>query len=405
MTDCLDLERFIERAVTGRVGSLFQPDIDARKRDINDRVAGRSILVIGGAGTIGSEFIRSLLPYGPSRVVVIDTNENGLTELVRDLRSSYETRIPEDLRTYPIDFGGRIFERFVRREGPFEVVACFAARKHVRSEKDVYSIEEMIETNVTKTRRLLDMLDSRPPERLFSVSTDKAANPANVLGASKKLMEMVLLAHADRFHVTTARFANVAFSNGSLLDGFLARLRRRQPLSSPSDVRRWFVSPRESGDLCLLAATLGNPGDVFFPKLGRESLKTFAEIALALVRELGLEPKIFDNEHDARKSAAMMPDSPTSWPVYLFQSDTSGEKPEEEFVTATEQPDLQSFRSVGVIHRGVVPTARDVDRFLGRLNKAFDQDVVEKAKVLALLGEILPDFQHVEKGKSLDQRM
>jgi len=262
-----DLNAFIAQHVTERSTSLFEADLAANHALLQSRINGRSVLVIGGAGTIGASFVRALLRFKPAKLYVVDINENGLTELTRDLRSSLGLHIPEDYKTYPINFGDKVFEKLLQKEGPFDIVANFAAHKHVRSEKDHYSIEAMIENNVMRTKRLLDLLLENPPKHFFCVSTDKAANPVNVMGASKKLMEEVLLAYAKQMPISTARFANVAFSNGSLLDGFLHRLMKRQPLSAPLDVRRYFVSPQESGELCLLACLLGEPGDIFFPKL------------------------------------------------------------------------------------------------------------------------------------------
>ncbi len=285
-----DLDSFIARRITGRATSLFADDLAANDVELRARIEGRSALVIGGAGSIGSSFIHALLRYRPASLVVVDSSENGLTELTRDLRSIDGQYIPDDFRTYPVALGTRTFDRLLAAEGPFDIVADFAAHKHVRSEKDRYSIEAMLHTNVIDTVGLLDALLAAPPERFFCVSTDKAANPANVMGASKKLMEQAVLAYAADLPATTARFANVAFSNGSLPDGFLRRLAKGQPLSAPSDVRRYFVSPIESGELCLIACVLGEPGDILFPKLDEPTTLTFSSIADALLEELGYTP-------------------------------------------------------------------------------------------------------------------
>ena len=243
-----DLNQFIATHVVKRKSSFFQPDLEQHVSTLKQEINGANVLVIGGAGTIGASFIRSLLRFGtPNRLFVIDINENGLTELTRDLRSTPGLVVPDDYKTYPINFSDPVFAKLFRQEGPFDIVANFAAHKHVRSEKDPYSIEAMIENNVLKARDLLDLLAEQPPKHFFCVSTDKAANPVNVMGASKKLMEEVIMAFADRMKITTARFANVAFSNGSLPAGFLERLSKRQPLSAPLDIKRFFVSPDESG--------------------------------------------------------------------------------------------------------------------------------------------------------------
>ncbi|MDP3209050.1 MAG: polysaccharide biosynthesis protein, partial [Rhodoglobus sp.] len=285
-----DLDDFIAEHVTGRSASMFAADLESHDAELRTAIAGKSVLVIGGAGTIGSSYIRALLPYGPARLVVVDLSENGLTELTRDLRSTHDQFMPADFITYPISFGGKVFERMLAAEGPFHIVAHFAAHKHVRSEKDRYSIEAMLENNVLATARLLDLLQDTPPEHFFCVSTDKAANPANVMGASKKLMEEAVLAYAETMPATTARFANVAFSNGSLPAGFLERLAKHQPLAAPSDVLRYFVSPAESGQLCLLACITGEPGDIFFPRLDEPQMLTFSSIADALLTSLGYTP-------------------------------------------------------------------------------------------------------------------
>ena len=263
MNRFINLSQFISKEVTGRPESLLAPDIEGHHSELERRLDGKSVMVIGGAGTIGSSFVKAVLQFKVKRLFVIDTNENGLAELVRDLRSSTGLHIPEVLITYPINFGTAVFEKIWRGEGPFDIVANFAAHKHVRSEKDHYSIEAMVENNVLLAKRLLDLLAENPPERFFCVSTDKAANPVNVMGASKKLMEEVILAYSELMPITTARFANVAFSNGSLPFAFIQRLMKQQPLSSPVDVKRYFVSPEESGQLCMLACMLGESGDIF----------------------------------------------------------------------------------------------------------------------------------------------
>ena len=268
----LNVSNFIKNNITFRSRSMFLDDIEANRERLKEEIEGRSLLVIGGAGTIGSSYIRAVLPFRPSKLVVVDVSENGLTELTRDLRSTYGMYIPEDYRTYPLNFADPIFEKIFRKEGGFDIVANFSAHKHVRSEKDQYSVEALIENNVLKARKLLDLLVEMPPKHFFCVSTDKAANPVNIMGCSKKVMEEMIMAYSDKFKVTTARFANVAFSNGSLLAGFIERMMKRQPLSSPNDVKRYFVSPEESGQICMLACMLGRSGEIFFPKLGEEQM-------------------------------------------------------------------------------------------------------------------------------------
>ena len=268
----LNVNKFISDYITARPVSLFAQDIEANKVRLSEEIQGKKVLVIGGAGTIGSSYIRAILPFRPSELVVVDISENGLTELTRDLRSTYGTIVPEIYRTYPINYADPIFEKIFRESRGFDIVANFSAHKHVRSEKDQYSVEALIENNVIKARKLLDLLAEFPPRHFFCVSTDKAANPVNVMGASKKIMEDMILAYSDKFKVCTARFANVAFSNGSLLAGFIDRLMKKQPLAAPLDVKRYFVSPDESGQICMLACILGKNREIFFPKLSEKQI-------------------------------------------------------------------------------------------------------------------------------------
>lgn len=397
--------QFIKDHITFRQKSLLDFDLEKYKPILSQRITGMSVLVIGGAGTIGSSFTKALLSYKPRRLVIVDTNENGLTELTRDLRSSQGYHIPDDYTTYPINFGDRIFARFLRNEEPFEIVANFAAHKHVRSEKDHYSIEAMIENNVIRTKKLLDLLVERPPEHFFCVSTDKAANPVNVMGASKKMMEEVLLTYSSILPIKTARFANVAFSNGSLLAGFLERLNKRQPFSSPSDVRRYFVSPEESGQLCLFACILGSTGDIFFPKLREEQMITFSSIGDSLLKNLGLTPDYCKSEMEAKEKATKLTSTTQTYPVYYFSTDTSGEKLYEEFYTKKEQVDLKSYQSLGVIKGKAKWTQAKIKSCFAEFENLFGSQDVTKEKIIELMSTFLPNFHHIEKGKGLDQRM
>ncbi len=401
----LNLQNFIKTQITHRPQSLLREDLRRYDGDLRQGIEGKSVLVIGGAGTIGSFFVKALLPYRPGRLVVVDTNENGLTELVRDLRSTEGLYIPGSFLPYPVNFGDRVFEKLFRREGPFHIVANFAAHKHVRSEKDQYSIEAMIDNNVLKAKALLDLLSEAPPERFFCVSTDKAANPVNVMGASKKLMEEVILAYSRQMPITTARFANVAFSQGSLLAGFLERLNKRQPFSSPSDVRRYFVSPQEAGELCLLACMLGDSGDIFFPKLKEEEMATFSDIAVKLLAELGLVPDFCQTEEEARQKAAAWQPGKEAYPVFFFPSDTSGEKAYEEFYTEDELIDWNSFDALGVIKSRQPRSMQEIEVLFEKLRLLFDMETLDKEKIVSLLGEVVPGFAHIERGKGLDEKM
>lgn len=396
---------FISTHITGRKKSLFQADIDTFSEKLQLEIAGKSVLVIGGAGTIGSSFIRALLPFCPMRLWVVDINENALTELVRDLRSSAEMLIPSDFKTYAANFGEPVFEKILSAGGTFDIVAHFAAHKHVRSEKDIFAIEAMVENNVFRTHHLLEMLKKMPPKHFFCVSTDKAANPVNVMGASKKLMEEVAMAYSTLFPITTARFANVAFSNGSLLAGFVERMSKRQPLAAPFDIKRYFVSPIESGQLCLIACILGKTGDIFYPKLPKDSQKTFSEIADSFVKECGYQPVVYDTEMGAKEVSAHWHEKDKTYPVYYFASNTSGEKEEEEFFTVTEKIDEDTYQALGFIHTHTFPSFEAIEDKLANIKAIFSQENTEKTKIIEAFKAILPYFGHIETGKNLDEKM
>lgn len=402
----IDTDRFIRTYVTKRQNSLLKEDLESNRPLLEERLSGKRVLVIGGAGTIGSYYIKALLKFKISRLVVVDINENGLTELVRDLRSSTEYKVPADFITYPMNFGDRVFEKMFRSLAPFDIVANFAAHKHVRSEKDVYSIEAMIENNVLRARRLIDLLLEFPPEHFFCVSTDKAANPVNIMGASKKLMEELIMAYSGRLPVTTARFANVAFSNGSLPLGFLERLSKRQPWSCPLGIRRFFVSPQESGELCLIASVLGEPGDIIFPKLDeKRDMISFDSIAIDLLRYLGMEADECSTEEEARQKALLLNENSTKYPVYFFETDTSGEKPYEEFYTDREILDNDRFINLGVIKNSLKRETGEIDAIFASLRQLFESGNVTKSAIVNILKSWLPDFGHIEKGKGLDSKM
>ena len=397
-------DEFIKKHITRREESFFKKDIEANQEELETKITGKSILVIGGAGTIGSSFIKAILPFKPSKLTVVDYSENGLTELTRDLRSSYNEFIPEHYITYPFDFGSDIFAKMYR-SNQFDIVACFAAHKHVRSEKDHLAIEAMVKNNVFNTKAILDLAMENPPEHFFSVSTDKAANPVNVMGASKKLMEKVLMAYADDLKISTARFANVAFSNGSLLFGFIQRILKRQPLSSPNDVKRYFVSPIESGQLCMLACVLGESKNIFFPKLNENQMMTFSTIAEHFLKEIGMEPDYCESDNEARIKAAKWEYGTKKYPVYFFKTDTSGEKSFEEFFTKEDTVDMNRFQALGIIKNEQIPSKEDINNILHEFKNMFTNETVNKAAIVALLSKHLSDFQHIETGKSLDQKM
>ena len=400
-----NISLFISDEITKREKSMFLPDIDNNRAELQKLVEGKKVLVIGGAGTIGSSYIRAILPFRPVQLVVVDISENGLTELTRDLRSTYGMYVPEDYKTYPLNFADPIFEKIFRQNNGFDIVANFSAHKHVRSEKDRWSVQGLLENNVLKARKLLDLLTEIPPEHFFCVSTDKAANPVNIMGASKRVMEDMIMSYSDKFKVTTARFANVAFSNGSLLAGFIERMMKKQPLSSPNDVKRYFVSPEESGQICMLACLLGRNREIFFPKLGEEQMMTFSSIADKFLHTLGYEIKYCSSEEEARRFAAEMPANSKTYPVYYFKSDTTGEKGYEEFYVPGEPLDLERFKSLGVID-SVKPRPKDeLDSFLAKLNTILQKETTSKAEIVSVMKEYLPNFNHEEKGKNLDQKM
>ena len=384
---------------------MFLPDIENNREKLVNLVEGKKILVIGGAGTIGSSYIQAILPFKPSQLYVVDISENGLTELTRNLRSTYGMYVPSDYRTYPLNFADPIFEKIFRKNNGFDIVANFSAHKHVRSEKDRWCVQALLENNVLKAKRLLDLLSEIPPEHFFCVSTDKAANPVNVMGASKRIMEDMIMAYSDKFKITTARFANVAFSNGSLLAGFIERIMKKQPLSSPKDVKRYFVSPEESGQICMLACLLGRNREIFFPKLSEEQMMTFSSIADLFLAKLGYTVKYCNSEEEARKTAAEMPENSKSYPVYYFNSDTTGEKDYEEFYVRGEHLDMDRFRSLGVIDSIAKPSAEKLNLFLDSLSMLLSKDETTKKEIVEAIEQYLPNFKHEEKGKNLDQKM
>lgn len=397
--------KFISEHVTKRPESMFKPDIEANKLKLQQEIEGKSVCVIGGAGSIGSSFIRAVLPFQPSKLIVIDLNENGLAELTRDLRSTYGMYVPKDYRSYTLNFADPIFVRIFREEKGFDIVANFSAHKHVRSEKDKWSVQALIENNDIKAKRLMDLLTEFPPQHFFCVSTDKAANPFNIMGASKRIMEDLVMAYSQKFPVTTARFANVAFSNGSLPDGWMNRIMKKQPLAAPNDVKRYFVSPEESGQICMLACILGKSGEVFFPKLGESQMLTFSAICDDFIKSEGRVKKEFTADEVAKKYAAEMPYDSKDYPVVYFKSDTTGEKPYEEFYVQGEQINLKRFCSLGVIEERKIRPMEEIESFLVHIEEIFHEPNFTKEEVVKALKEFIPNFEHEEKGKNLDQKM
>jgi len=389
---------------------MFAADIEKNKEQLTQEIKGRSVCVIGGAGSIGSSFIKSILRFEPKSLVVVDLNENGLAELVRDVRSTDGLYCPDEFRCYTLNFADPIFERIFREEKGFDIVANFSAHKHVRSEKDRYSVQALMENNDIKAKKLMDLLTVYPPKHFFCVSTDKAANPVNIMGASKRIMEDLVMAYNQYFKVTTARFANVAFSNGSLPDGWLHRLQKRQPLAAPSDVKRYFVSPEESGQICMLACILGKGGEVFFPKLGEEQMLTFSHICDDFITANGFVKEECRTDDDARKKAASMVvdsrgDVEGTYPVVYFKSDTTGEKAYEEFYIPGEVINMDRFLALGVIEETTRRPMSEVDAFFSELEGIFANPDFTKAQVVEAIKRFVPNFEHEEKGKNLDQKM
>jgi len=401
----INIDSFIKTCITKRTESFFRKDMEDNKGLLSAEIKGKSMLVIGGAGTIGSAFIREALKFNPARLYVFDINENGLTELTRDLRSSIDLTVPADYKTYPINFGDPIFEKILETEGPFDIVANFAAHKHVRSEKDQYSVSALIDNNVLKAERLLNQLEKHPPKHFFCVSTDKAANPVNIMGASKKVMEELILSYATSFPITTARFANVAFSNGSLLDGFIFRLMKQQPFSIPIDIRRFFVSPEEAGQICLLACMLGKSGEIFFPKFNPDEMASFYDITIDFLKSMGYEMQDCKSENEAKEMAVQLNEHSTQYPVHCFKSDTSGEKSYEEFFTDQEQLNTTRFASLGVIENASSKDRSEVNQFILTLRTILQKESLSKEDIVTVLSEFLPDFHHMETGKNLDGKM
>ena len=410
-----NLNKFIADSVTFRPVSMFAADIEANKENLTEEIKDKKVCVIGGAGSIGSSFIKAVLRFEPKSVVVVDLNENGLAELVRDVRSTDGLYVPDEFRCYTLNFADPIFERIFREEKGFDIMANFSAHKHVRSEKDRYSVQALIENNDIKAKKLMDMLTVYPPKHFFCVSTDKAANPVNIMGASKRIMEDLVMAYNQHFKVTTARFANVAFSNGSLPDGWLHRIQKQQPLAAPSDVKRYFVSPEESGQICMLACILGKPGEVFFPKLGEDQMLTFSSICDNFIKAQGFEKDPCSSDEEAKQKAAALDYSdsqlsslnsqPLKYPTVYFKSDTTGEKAYEEFYVPGEKVDMQRFISLGVVEQTARHNMDEVNTFFENLEAIFHKEDFTKAQVVDAIKEFIPNFEHEEKGKNLDQKM
>ena len=379
----------------------FDKDLKNHNNQILKKIKNKNILVIGGAGTIGSSYIKQVLNYKPSILIVVDINENGLTELTRDLRSSKLLDYKPEYITYPVSLLSDTFDKIFNSKS-WDVVANFSAHKHVRSEKDKISVEALIKNNVYGAIKLLELCKVNSPNYFFSVSTDKAANPVNIMGASKSLMEKLIISKKNDFRVSTARFANVAFSNGSLLDGFLQRLKKKQPLSCPDDIKRFFVTPEQSGQICLLATFLGESGNIFFPKLDFHNHQIyFKEIALDFLNANGFEPQIVKSEKEAKEfdfNANL-----SKYPIYFFKTDTTGKKIYEEFYTEKEDFEIKKYNSLGFIDTpGIKISFTDLK---SDFEAVFNNSNASKLDIISVIKKYVPDFIHIETGKHLDQKM
>ena len=389
--------------LVGRSEPLLNIDINKNREILSKEVSNSSFLVIGGAGSIGQAVVKEIFKRNPKKLHVVDISENNMVELVRDIRSSLGY-IDGDFSTFALDCGSLEFEQYFKKEYTFDYVLNLSALKHVRSEKDPYTLMRMVDVNILNTIKTIELSIEKGVKKYFCVSTDKAANPVNMMGASKRIMEMYLTKYSSKIKISTARFANVAFSDGSLLYGFNQRLLKKQPISAPNDVRRYFVVPEEAGQLCLMSTILGETRDIFFPKLSQElNLVTFSSIAEKYLKAKNLEPVLCSTEDEARDIASKKLNN-NQWPCYFFNSDTTGEKDFEEFFTDSEKLDMERFNNLGIVK---ISDSIEEDRLslflseIGRLKK----NGWEKEDVVKLFFYMIPDFGHKETGKYLDGRM
>lgn len=391
-------------SLLGRNRPLFDADISANDVQLAAEVQASRFLVIGGAGSIGQAVCREIFRRNPRVLHVVDISENNLVELVRDIRSTLGYN-DADFRTFAIDAGGREFAALMAWAPGYDYVLNLSALKHVRSEKDPFTLMRLIEVNVLNTLTTLQAAREKGARKYFCVSTDKATNPVNMMGASKRIMEMFLMRESLSLPVSTARFANVAFSDGSLLHGFNQRVAKGQPLSAPNDVRRYFLTPQESGELCLMSCLLGGNRDIFFPKLSSAlELTRFSDIALRYLEARGFTPHECDTEEEARGRAAELI-AARRWPVYFFASDTTGEKDFEEFTAGHERLDMDRFSALGVILNDPVIDGPLLDHFLAELSRIRASEQWDKPEIVALFNAMIPEFDHKETGKYLDSRM
>jgi FlaA1/EpsC-like NDP-sugar epimerase len=388
----------------GRTEELFNDDISKHEIELKEIVSSSTFLVIGGAGSIGQAVTKEIFKRTPQKLHVVDISENNMVELVRDIRSSFGY-IDGDFQTFALDIGSIEYDAFIKADGKYDYVLNLSALKHVRSEKDPFTLMRMIETNVFNTEKTLQQSIENGTKKYFCVSTDKAANPVNMMGASKRIMEMFVMRKSKQIDVSMARFANVAFSDGSLLHGFNQRIQKQQPIVAPNDIKRYFVTPQESGELCLMSCIFGKNRDIFFPKLSENlHLISFADIAVKYLNNLGFEPYVCKTEDEARKLAKTLP-SEGKWPCLFTASDTTGEKDFEEFFTDAEILDMQRFENLGVIKNEAFYDEEKLNNF-ETIIKTFKQNLSwTKDDIVKEFFTMIPDFGHKETGKYLDEKM
>lgn len=388
----------------GRSSNLFTEDLAHYSVKLESIVAHSRFLVLGGAGSIGQAVTKEIFKRRPQKLHVVDLSENNLVELVRDIRSSFGY-IDGDFQTFALDIASREYDAFIEKDGGFDYVLNLSALKHVRSEKDPFTLMRMIETNIFNTEKTLHQSIKKGTKKYFCVSTDKAANPVNMMGASKRIMEMFVMRQSKNINVSMARFANVAFSDGSLLHGFDQRIKKQQPIVAPNDIKRYFVTPQESGELCLMSCIFGENRDIFFPKLSENlHLITFADIAVKYLEDLGYKPYLCSSEDEARKLALKLPGE-KKWPCLFTGSDTTGEKDFEEFFTASETLDMARFSNLGVIKNELKYNDELLLHFETTIDQLLSQPYWTKEEIVDLFFKMIPSFAHKETGKYLDGKM
>ncbi|MCG7547230.1 UDP-N-acetylglucosamine 4,6-dehydratase [Pseudoalteromonas sp. Of7M-16] len=388
----------------GRKDALFTQDILSAEKELKEAVSTSRFLVLGGAGSIGQAVTKEIFKRNPKKLHVVDISENNMVELVRDIRSSFGY-IDGDFQTFALDIGSIEYDAFIKADGEYDYVLNLSALKHVRSEKDPFTLMRMIDVNVFNTEKTIQQSIDKGVKKYFCVSTDKAANPVNMMGASKRIMEMFLMRRSEQIDISTARFANVAFSDGSLLHGFNQRIEKKQPIVAPSDIKRYFVVPQESGELCLMSCIFGENRDIFFPKLSESlHLITFADIAVKYLNERGYEPYLCKDENEARELAKTLP-AEGKWPCLFTSSDTTGEKDFEEFFTDKEVLDMARFENLGIIKNEALYENELLELFENTIAKYKSDKQWSKEEIVKLFFTMIPDFGHKETGKYLDSKM